>query len=164
MRMTLADQLLEKLADWKPTGDGRHSATFALPEAGWTATLTGDTFDTLGCRLDALELNRNAPATVATSGRNLTSHAKAVATRATGLLEPLALIEVDQAADQALLRSREPARKGGDLHYYEARFEGLDRVSVRRFKGSMATPKRTAVPFALTHEAIAKLADDLTRE
>ena len=53
-----------------------------------------------------------------------------------------------------------PAKKGELLAYYEVRLSGLTPRVVRRFA---ATGPRAAgqVAFALTHEALAKLAGDI---
>jgi hypothetical protein len=63
------------------------------------------------------------------------------------------------------LRSDGPQKKGNAVTYYEVRFHGRNRVTVERFQATQGTPaKRAAVPFALTHEGLAKLVEDLVRE
>jgi hypothetical protein len=80
-------------------------------------------------------------------------------------LEPLRLVEIDRGRHVALLRSDAPAAKGDAVQYYEVRFAGRNQVTVERFKASKAGPAgREAVPFSLTHEALAKLVDDLVSE
>src|SRR5262245_7117628 len=161
--MTLAETLLQRLADWRPAGEGRHAASFALPECGWIVRLTAERVDTVGCLLTEVEATRAE--SVADDPAALEAHAKRAAARATGLLEPLRLIEIDRVRNIALLRSGTPSTKANAVLYYEVKFEGLNRVIVRRYQSLKATPARTEpVAFALTHEALAKVVDDLVRE
>ena len=161
--MTLAEALLEKLADWRPAGEGRHSVSVALPDHGWTVGLTADRADSVGCRLTQVDANRVAP--VADDDAALEAHARKAAGRVTGLMEPLRLVEVDRGRHVALLRSDAPPTKGDAVQYYEVKFTGRNRVTVERFKANKSGKAgREAIPFALTHEALAKLADDLVRE
>jgi hypothetical protein len=161
--MNLAETLLGKLADWRPAGEGRHSVSIALPEHGWAVGLTADRADSVGCRLTQLEATGAEP--VAEDDAALEAHARRAAGRVTGLLEPLRLVEIDRGRHVALLRSDAPATKGDALQYYEVQFAGRNRVTVERFKANKSGPGgREAVPFALTHEAIAKVVDDLVRE
>jgi len=161
--MNLAETLLGKLADWRPAGEGRHSVSIALPEHGWTVGLTADRTDSVGCRLTRLDATRTVP--VAEDDLALEAHARRAAGRVTGLLEPLRLVEVDRGRHVALLRSDAPAAKGDAVQYYEVRFNGRNQATVERFKANTTGPAgRESIPFALTHEALAKLVDDLVRE
>ena len=156
--MTRTESLLPKLSEWKPAGLGRHSLAAALPESGWAVQLTADKADSLSCLVWELTLTRagDAPA-----GFALKEWAEGVARRATGLLEPLRLLEVDDARGEALLRSDAPAPKGERLAYYEVNLFAAGRAVVRRFLASRAESGREQVAFALTHEVLAKLADDV---
>jgi hypothetical protein len=160
--MTLDETLLAKLAEWCPAGPGPHSLSAPLSPPGWTLTLTADRTDTLGCLASELTVARPAgdgPVTAAA----LTQWAVRAVQRVTGLLEPLKLVEVDAARSEAQLRSERPAVRGGTVLYYELLLRGEHRATLRRYQAPKASPgKREAVPFALTHEAIAKLAADLT--
>ena len=156
--MTRTESLLPKLSEWKPTGEGRHSLSAALPEVGWTVQLTADKADSLSCLVWELALARTGDAP---DGFSLRGWADAVAKRATGLLEPLRLLEVDDARGEALLRSDAPAQKGERLAYYEVRLFAPGRAVVRRFAASRTASGREQVAFALTHEVLAKLADDI---
>jgi hypothetical protein len=72
---------------------------------------------------------------------------------------------VDVTRAEALLRSDRPAVRGDSAEYYELLLRGEHTATLRRFRAPRTGPgKRKAVPFALTHEAIAKLAADLTAE
>ena len=159
--MTLTESLLPKLSEWRPAGDGRHSLAVAIPEAGWTANLTADRADSLSCLVWELTLARTGDAP---DGFALKTWAEGVAKRATGLLEPLRVLEVDAPRGEALLRSDSPAKKGERLAYYEVKLFGTDRAIVRRFAGSRAESGREQVAFALTHEVLAKLAGDIAGE
>jgi hypothetical protein len=156
--MTLTESLLPKLSEWRPAGDGRHSLAVAAPEGGWTAHLTADKADSLSCLVWELTLARTG---AAPEGLTLKAWAESVAKRATGLLEPLRVLEVDDVRSEALLRSDSPARKGGRVAYYEVKLFGTDRAVVRRFAASRTEGGRDQVAYGLTHEVLAKLAGDI---
>jgi hypothetical protein len=120
--------------------------------------LTTDRADTLSCLAWEFALARTGEAP---EGLTLKAWAAAVADRVTGLMEPLKLLEVDDARGEAILRSEEPARKGERLTYYEVRLHGLTQATVRRYAASRGEGGREQVAFALTHEALAKLAGDI---
>src|SRR5580693_1603730 len=107
--MTLAENLLPKLSDWRPPGDGRHSWAGAFPAAGWTVQLAADKTDTLSCLVWEFTLTRTAEAP---QGLTLKAWAARLADHVTGLLEPLKLHEVDETRQDAILRSENPAKKG----------------------------------------------------
>jgi hypothetical protein len=155
--MTLAETLPQSLAKWRPFSTGRQS--FAEPDVnGWSLELTAERNDSVGTLLWDVTLTRNegTPAPAASDW------AAAIAARATGLLEPLTVHEVDAGRGEAVLRSSRPARRGNQLFWYEVRLFGGDRAVLRRFQSSHSPGNRPqAVAFALTHEAIAKLAADL---
>jgi len=156
--MTLAENLLPKLSEWRPAGDGRHSWAAAFPAEGWTVRLAADRADSLSCLVWELTLARtgDAPADLTLPG-----WAAAVASRVSGLMEPLKVHEVDDLRGEAILRSVSPAKKGEALAYYEVRLTGLTTAVVRRFTAGREKSGRSQVAFAATHEAIAKLAGDI---
>jgi hypothetical protein len=161
--MTQNDALLDNLTDWRPAGAGPHSFGHTL-DNGWTAAVTADAADTVGCRLTELAVARPAPATPATAA-DLKRWAGRTAERVTGLLEPLKLIEVDAARSEAVLRSETPAARGESVEYYEVLLRGRQSATLKRYKAPRTgSGKRRVAPFALTHEAIAKLAGDLTAD
>lgn len=160
--MNLADTLLPKLTDWQPVGEGRHSASIALPESGWTVQATAEQVDKIGGKWTELRATRSAPAS--TDGEGFAKHVRSAAGRVSGLLEPLRTIEIEKSEQVAILRSDVPASQGDRVSYYEARLKGLGEVSVQRYQASRSGGEpREAVPFTLTHEVTAKLIDDLTR-
>jgi hypothetical protein len=120
--------------------------------------LSADKADTLSCLVWELSLIRSGDAP---EGLTLRAWAEGVAKRATGLLEPLKLLEVDDARGEALLRSDSPAKKGECVAYYEVRLFGTGRAAVHRFTANRTESGREQVAFALTHEVLAKLAGDI---
>jgi hypothetical protein len=76
-------------------------------------------------------------------------------------MESLKVHEVDNTRGEAILRSTVPARKGDTLAYYEVRLSNLTDAVIRRYIASRSEPGREQVSFAVTHEAIAKLAGDI---
>jgi hypothetical protein len=156
--MTLTESLLPKLSDWQPAGDGRHSWASAFPAEGWTVRIAADRADSLACLLWEMSMSRTAePA----EGFTLKTWASAIASRVSGLSEPLSIYEVDESRGEAILRSESPSRKGELLSYFELRLSGLKSATVRRFASERSTSGRTQVAFPITHEALAKLAGDI---
>ena len=161
--MTHDDPFLNSLTEWRPAGAGPHSFGHTL-ESGWTATATAESADTVGCRLTELAVTRPTAAKPATDA-DLKRWADRTAERATGLLEPLKLIELDPARAEAVLRSDPPAARGRAVEYYEVLLRGRQSATLKRYRAARTGPgKRRPVPFALTHEAIAKVVGDLTAE
>jgi hypothetical protein len=156
--MTLASTLREKLNEWRPP-QGRQSMSAADPASGWAVGITADRADPVGCEVWELTAVRTG---AAPAGETARSWAERVAARATGLLEPLRVHEVDAARGEALLRSGEPTHRGDDCFYYEVQLRGAASAAVRRYRGAKPGGHREQVPFALTHDGIAKLAGDLT--
>ncbi len=156
--MTLEETLLQKLAEWRFDND-RQTLTVAHPETGWTATFVADCGDRVGCQLWELNMTRTESAPSA----DLKARAERLAGRATGLMEPLRLIEVDAQGDTALLRSAAPQKRGDDLFYYEVLLRSAG-ASARRYQSSTKSGTRQQIAFPLTHEALAKLGADLTTD
>jgi hypothetical protein len=156
--MTLPETLLPRLSDWRPAGAGRHSWAESFPAAGWTVRVAADKSDSLACLVWELTLTRTAEPP---AGLTLAGWAADIAARVGGLMEPLAVHEIDGHRNEAVLRSTAPAKKGDWLAYYEVRLEGVTTAVVRRFTATRSEPGRTQVSFALTHETIAKLAGDI---
>jgi len=124
-------------------------------------SVTADRSDELGCLLWETTTRRSA----GPREEPLRAWADRVAQRVTGLLEPLAVVEVDVQRDEAILRSDEPARRGDDLFYYEVALKGAGEAAVRRYhSSSQPGTRREQVPFALTHESLAKLLGDVTAD
>jgi hypothetical protein len=157
--MTLADRLQEKLASWKPSGEGRHSWRETVADSGWTVRLTADHNDVVGSMVWELALTREGDVP---AGLTLKAWAARIAATASGLRENLKLIEVDGNRQEAVLRSVAPTRKGDSASYYEIRLYGLSKAEVRRYQANpTAAGRREQVLFPLTHEVLAKLVGDI---
>lgn len=158
----LDERLLQKLAEVPAGSAGTVSVSgddaSNSSSSGWSATVAADAVDTVGSRLREVRVTRTtplpAPAPVA-------EQAQAIAKRVTGLLEPLRLVEVDSARDEALLRSQGPAVRGDTKQYYEVLRKGDGTTTLNRYESS-GTARREQVPFTLTHEALGKLVRDIT--
>jgi hypothetical protein len=131
---------------------------------GWTASVTADRADELGCLVWEMAVRRSA-LLPGGNAQALRAWGDRIAARARGLLETLKVVEVDAERDEAILRSDTPTAKGEDRFYYEVHLKGAGSASVRRYHGSLTgNGKREQIAFALTHEALARLAADLTAE
>ena len=130
---------------------------FHVSSGDWSITLLADQNDTLSCALHSLTLDRGTPVR-----EELADWAARVAASATGLLEPLRVVEVDKPAGQALLRSEAPSLKDGKAFYYELVLERAERsrATLNRYAGQVGA-KREAVTFVLTHDAVVKLVIDI---
>jgi hypothetical protein len=160
--MSLAATVQAKLADWRPS-DGRQTLHFTDEPTGWAVSLTADRSDELGCKLWEMSVRRGSAKPL--DGAQLQAWADRVAGRATGLMEPLKVVEVDPLRGEALLRSDEPSQKSEQLFYYEVLLKNMGDATVRRYQAShLPATKREQVGYALTHEAVGKLVGDLTAE
>src|SRR5205823_5993048 len=129
--MTLNEILLEKLANWRPSG--RQTLNVADTGTAWSTAVTADCVDQVGCRLWELTFRRAGADFPAAA---LQERAGRAAKRVTGLLESLKLVEVDEPRRVALLRSETPGQRGADLFYYELLLHGNGTIELRRFQGS----------------------------
>lgn len=156
--MTLAESLQSRLANWKVSS--RTTLSEAFPNSGWTIQITAERSDAIAMEAWEVVLTRNAEIPAPASVQDW---AKSIASRATGLLERLKLLETDAVRDEAILRSDSPTQKGDRVAYYEVHLVGTHTASVRRYQADrkQGTP-REQVPFALTHEVLAKLVGDVT--
>jgi len=158
--MTLNETVLQKLAEWQHSGEGRQ--TLGVPDGGcgWTVTVSADRHDGLGSALWDMSLQRTRSLPEG-SQVTLRGWAENAVAKVTGLLEPLSVVEIDMQRDEALLRSNQPSRRSADLFYYEVLLQGTKRATVRRYRASEHGGHRDQVAFTLTHESAAKLAADL---
>src|SRR5262245_37908383 len=156
--MTLENTVLGKLAEWRPPA-GRQTLTVTDPASGWTALVTADRSDVVGCLAWEVSLRRAA----ADGGpEDLAGWAAGAASRVSSLLEPLKVHEIDAERNEALLRSVGPARRGERLFYYEVLLRGTTEATVRRYQATHnGAERRQQIPFALTREALARFVADL---
>ena len=156
--MTPTDAIVQSLDAWQPAGPGPHSHTTAQP--GWQTTVTADANDSMATKATEVTVTRTAPAP---AGSTLRGWVDSIVSKPAGLPEMLAIHEIDTDGGVAVLRSAKPTRKGDTVGYYEATLTGTDEAKLRRYTANTAerTP-REAVPFVLTHESIAKIAETMT--
>jgi len=155
--MTLAENIQQKLAE-KTSQTGRHEFGITDEGDGSSLHLTLDRQDELGCLVWELALRRTPAA-----DESLRSWAERIARQVTGLLEPLKVLEIDEQRNEGLLRSATPALRKGKLSFYELLLQGVRTAILRRFQAAAdGTGKRVQIAFAVTNDALAKLADDLT--
>lgn len=156
--MTLAETLLSKLAEARPTSPGRFALSHTDAASGWTVSLDIEKADALSCQLWEVSCDRG-------SGEQpgLRQWADLLAERVTGLLEPLQVIEVDSLKNEAILRSESPTVRNEKRAHYELKLEGGRKATLRRYQAA-ADPaaKREPTTFVLTHEVLSKLVEDLT--
>ncbi len=155
--MNPTDALVQSLDAWQPVGPGPHAHTTAQP--GWQTTVTAEANDSLAAKVTEVSVARTGPAPDTST---LRGWAESIAAKPVGLPEPLALHEIDADGGVAILRSAQPTRTGDSVGYYEATLTGTDEAKLKRYRANTAanTP-REAVPFVLTHESIAKIAETL---
>jgi hypothetical protein len=154
--MTLAETVRQKLSETEPH-TGRHE--LAIAACGWALHLTLERRDELGCLIRELALRRTA---AAPKGETMSTWADRIARHATGLLEPLKIHEIDEVRNEALLRSVTPSLRKNTRAYYEVLLQGTKNAVLRRYQAADADGKRDHVAFALTNDAVAKLANDMT--
>jgi len=151
--MTLEKPLLEK------PSDVRHQMLEAYPERGYAATVTADRSDSIGCLVWDIFVKRTADFA---DGTALRTWAERIAKRASGLLESLKVLEIDDSQNIAILRSDTPSRRDGVIAYYEVRVTGTSSANVRRYQiDSTKGRPREQVAFAVTNESLEKLVRDI---
>jgi len=84
-----------------------------------------------------------------------------LAARLTYLMEPLVVLEVDDLAGSAALRSQAPSTRGDVRSFYEVRL-GRDRsLRLQRISFDAANGRRRPAPCQLTGEMLERMTDDL---
>jgi hypothetical protein len=161
--MTLNEILLQKLADWRPQGEGRHILAATDEGSGWAVAMEVERQDAVGCSIWEITLRRSTAWAHASENR-LANWATRIAEQVTGLLEDLQVVEIDVLKQEALLRSAQPRRRDEELSYYELVLKGEREALLRRYRAPQPTGPREQVAFALTHESVAQLVGDLAAE
>lgn len=157
--MNFGEKILARLADWRPPVGAGASITVPDEAAGWTFTVESNRNDELGCLVREIGWSRT---TAASAPADLQDWANTMAARLSGVLEAVEVIEVDPARKEAVLRSARVTRRGSSILYYEVLLRGTQSATLRRYQAAHEAKPREQVAFALTHEAIARLADDVT--
>jgi hypothetical protein len=95
-----------------------------------------------------------------TASTSVTAQRKAetFAERATYLTEPLRFVETD-AGGTAVLRSKPEAMQAPRTPYFEAQVTATA-LSLRRYQPHTDKPGREQIPFCVTDEVLARIADD----
>jgi hypothetical protein len=161
--MTLAETVLQKVAEWRPAGDKRQALLIPDGGSGWAVEVQADRCDELGCRVWELTLRRNRKTEIVSDA--LQAWADRAARQVTGLLEALRVVEVDPLRNEALLRSATPTCRGDMVSYFEVLLRGTKSATLRRFRAYEEPGHcREQIAFPLTHESLAKVVTDLTQE
>ncbi len=112
----------------------------------------------IGAAVDEVEATRSTPLENGQARR----WAEEFARRARYLLEPVEVVEADDHANEAIVRSRPPAQTAQGPEYYEAHVHGPGgRTTVRRYRYDRSTRKRSPQPMNFTHDQLKRLIDDL---
>jgi hypothetical protein len=157
--MTLENTILKSLSEWRTF---RHNDLYLdEPEGPWKVQITADRCDELGCRVWELALRRPAPA----AGASLAGWAEKIAANARGLPDALKVYEVDEHRREAVLRSETPQQKGGKVLYFEVLVRNTTEATLRRYQATAeGQGKRDQVPFVLTHEHLAGVAQGIASD
>jgi hypothetical protein len=157
--MTLEETVHQKVSNWRPSSEGRHSLAIKDEASGWRVRLTADRQDELSCTLWELSLER--PSANPGNVQVLQAWADGIAKRMVGHFEPLQIIEIDCERVEGLLRSKAPTRRQDEAVYFELILKGDREAQLRRYRAAVPGDRREQIPFTLTHEALAKLATDI---
>ena len=149
----LDEILLRKLAEWRPD-TANPTLSLTDPAGAWSVSLDADAVETIGAHLRRVSV-RPVTATVTAP---LREQADRLARQVTCLLEPLRVVEVDDTVAQ--IRSQAPARRDGAARYYEVTRHADGTTHLGRYQTRPGEGKREAIPFSLTHEALAKIVRD----
>lgn len=158
--MTLEETVHQKVSSWRPNSEGKHSLAIKDETSSWRVRLTADRQDDLSCSLWELSLER--PGAKAGNIQSLRDWAESIVKRTSGHFEPLQLIEVDAERREALLRSKTPTCRQDESFYFEVILKGDREAQLRRYRAAIPGDRREQVAFTLTHEAIAKLAGEMS--
>lgn len=155
--MTLANKLRQKLNE-APPADARHDFNVADDAGQWSLYVTAERRDAWTTVAWEFSLRR------AQGNGDVAAWARHIADSASGLLEPLRVVEVDAQRNQALLRSNPPSERDGKLFYYEVVLQGTSSALARRYEGAHTSGKREQVAYALTNEVLVSFVGVLTDE
>jgi len=161
--MNLAETVLQKVGDWRASGDKRHCLLIPDGGSGWAVELQADRCDELGCRVWEMTLRRTRKLQSPASA--LQAWADRAAERVSSLLEGLRVIEVDPQRNEALLRSSTPVHREQVVSYFDVLLRGTKSATLRRFRAYQEPGhRREQISFPITHEALAKVVAELTSD
>jgi len=113
--------------------------------------------DGVGCALVALECRSAAQRPAASDVLRLAGD---LCKRVNYLMEPLRLVEFDPKAG-AIVLSEKPRRKGDSVGYYHFHASPTGATVLHRVEYNAAVKRKVFSPFALTHEQLEQLVEDL---
>jgi hypothetical protein len=113
--------------------------------------------DGVGCAIAKLECQAIGRGPAAA---DLARYANDLCKRVTYLMEPLRVVEFDPKAG-ALVLSEKPRRKGDSVGYYHLHAKPSGATVLHRVEFSESAKQRVFSPFALTHDQLEQLVDDL---
>ncbi len=128
-------------------------------EAG-QVTISFDDFDRYSLALHSLEVSHNVADDEAF---DLEAQARHIVDQVTYLEETLTLIEIDEAAKMAQVRSETPTELDGTISYWEAVIAGDTKpvTTLSRYEWEAEQSERAIVAHPITLGTIARIAGDL---
>jgi hypothetical protein len=159
--MSLTQQILSDLARWKGTASASPQTVTWHSGSGIVLEVDFTIIDSLGCAFR--ELRVSAPALRDEPLTKLKAWADRLSHQVTYLLEHLAPLETDQAAQAVLVRSSPPTRQPAETTYYEVLVQAPGTLTLRRYARTQGSDTRTAREIQVTHEVLVRLVDDLVQ-
>ena len=138
-------------------------AEVAVPGASGrtlTAEVTLTDHDRFSHLIEAVTVSVTPPTTRHAPPLDTQERAQRFAQRATYLTEALQFVEKD-AGGNATLRSSPSTMRGPRAEYFEAQV-AEHAISLQRYQPHADKPGREPIPFCVTDEVLARLADDAT--
>lgn len=117
--------------------------------------------DSLSCSLSELRLT--VPALQNARMDEVERWGRDLCARVTYLLEDIGPLEVDEAGQQLLIRSKSPDELPSGVRFYEIilKSHAAGHFSLRRYESETGSTTRVPVDIQLTHEILLKLVGDL---
>lgn len=154
--MSVKQQLLQSLQQFAAAGSGPFQLDESTPAGRLTATM--HTVDRLACAFDALQFESSKLANKSLD--ELKELSNRLCAKLSYLLEPIALIETDVDTCTTQLRSNPPLKEDDQTFYYEILVRRGGTVTFCRYQKQPGNVRQT-VPATLTHEVLARLAEDI---
>jgi len=162
--MYLGEKVIDRLTYLQITeglrgpSEQRREYLVEVREEGTYAKVRVSDFDKYTYLCDHLELGL-LKGSERSHGVKLREKADEVASKITYLLEKLFPLEIDESSHKALLRSKPPERRDGEIRYYELIIEKGCHLTLSRYCYSQR--KRRRIPMSLPVEILERLIDDL---
>jgi hypothetical protein len=153
--MSLKQPITQQLQGFASAGSGPFTLDLQTKAGRLTASIMAA--DRLACAFEALQLTSDKLANK--SLEDLKQLSNKLCAKVSYLLEPIALIETDADTCTTQLRSNPPAKEDDQTFYYEILIRRGGSISLCRYQ-KQPGDVRQSVPANLTHEVLARLADD----